>query len=100
MKTIVCKVHEVEIGNKLVVNIRGKAVVVFNVEERFYCIEDICSHDGGTVSDGEVDGCIIKCPRHGAKFDVRDGSAKSLPATKSITSYQVSVIDSNLVIDI
>ena len=60
----------------------------------------MCSHDGGTISDGETDGYIIKCPRHWAKFDIRDGRTRSLPATRGIPSYPVEVVGGELIIDI
>ena len=66
-------------------------VIVFRVGEEFYCIDDVCTHDGGTLSDGDVQGCEIVCPRHGAKFDIRNGQALSMPATKNTKSHQVKV---------
>ena len=45
-----------------------------DVEGRFHAIDDVCTHDGGPLADGELSGHTIACPRHGAKFDVRTGA--------------------------
>jgi 3-phenylpropionate/trans-cinnamate dioxygenase ferredoxin subunit len=73
------------------VEIDGQAVVIFNVGGQYYGIADECSHDGGVLGDGELDGCEIICPRHGARFDIRSGKALRLPAVADIRSYPVRV---------
>ena len=68
-------------------------VIVFCHEGNYYCIDDVCTHDGGTLSDGEVEGCQIVCPRHGARFDIRNGAAVTMPATEDTTAHEVKVED-------
>ena len=60
-------------GGKKLVEIDGRAIAVFNVDGVFYAIDDVCTHDGGPLAEGELIGCEIECPRHGARFDVRTG---------------------------
>jgi 3-phenylpropionate/trans-cinnamate dioxygenase ferredoxin subunit len=67
--------------------------VVFHVGGQLYCLDDVCTHDGGPLSEGALDAgqCTIACPRHGAKFDIRDGRALSMPATKATVAHEVKV---------
>jgi 3-phenylpropionate/trans-cinnamate dioxygenase ferredoxin subunit len=69
----------------------GLFVAVFNVDGRFYAIEDVCTHDDGPLADGELDGYEIECPRHGARFDLRDGRVLSMPAITPVPYYEVRV---------
>ena len=74
------KVEELAPGEFVLVETDETELAVFNIEGEFFCIEDLCTHDGGTLVEGELDGCQIICPRHGARFDVRTGEALTLPA--------------------
>lgn len=87
----VAKVADVPASGKLCVEIDERYYVIVRVEGRYYCLDDICTHDGGTLGDGEVDGFCITCPRHGAQFDIRDGRAVTMPATEPTGSYAVRV---------
>lgn len=66
-------------------------VVLALVDDQVYCVEDLCTHDGGTLGDGELDGSCLICPRHGARFDVRNGQAMCMPATESTISHEVKI---------
>lgn len=66
-------------------------VVLFHVAGEFYCLNDICTHDGGPLGDGQLHDGEISCPRHGARFDVRDGRALSMPATEGTLVHEVKV---------
>ena len=78
-------------GGKVLAVIDGRAIAVFNVEGEFHAIDDVCTHDGGPLAEGELDGCAIMCPRHGAKFDVRTGKALSFPAFEPVAHHTVTV---------
>jgi len=80
-------------GSVSLVDVEGSEVAVFNIGGRFYAIEDVCTHDGGTLAEGEVQGFEIECPRHGARFDLRSGRVTAPPAYEDITTYQVRVRD-------
>jgi 3-phenylpropionate/trans-cinnamate dioxygenase ferredoxin subunit len=71
--------------------VNGKGVVVCNVDGTFYAIEDVCTHDGGELGEGYLEGDEIECPRHGARFDVKTGKALTLPAVVPIESFPVQV---------
>jgi metal-sulfur cluster biosynthetic enzyme len=56
-----------------------------------YCLDDVCTHDGGPLSDGHLDDHTIACPRHGAKFDIRSGKALTMPATENTQAHEVQI---------
>ncbi|MFM8803153.1 MAG: Rieske 2Fe-2S domain-containing protein, partial [Planctomycetia bacterium] len=87
----VADVSEVADPGKLLVEVNGDVVALFHVEGRFYALDDVCTHDGGPLVDGELVGHKIACPRHGAKFDIRTGAALSMPAVRPTRSHAVKV---------
>jgi len=91
--TRVADVTEVPDPGKLLVEVDGEVVALFHVEGRFYAIDDVCTHDGGPLVDGELVGYKIACPRHGARFDIRTGAALSMPAVRPTRAHAVKVED-------
>ena len=80
-------------GERLFLEIGGKAIVIFNIADQLFAIGDICTHDDGPLGDGDLDGYNIVCPRHGAEFDVKTGKAVQMPAVVDIPAYPVKVVD-------
>ncbi len=78
-------------GERIVVETSGHYVAIFNVDNRYYAIEDVCTHDDGPLAEGELDGTVIECPRHGAKFDITSGAVLSFPAIKPVPRYETRV---------
>jgi len=78
-------------GERLILDIDGEAIAVFNIAGLYYAIADVCSHDDGPVAEGELNEHEIICPRHGAKFDIRDGHVLTLPAIVDIPAYPVRI---------
>lgn len=72
-------------------DVGGRPVAVFNIGGAFYAIEDLCSHEEVTLSDGELDGLIITCPGHGARFSLVTGEALSPPAYEPVLTLSVRV---------
>ena len=87
----VATVDQLEDPGKTILEVADRIVVLVHVNGLFYCIDDVCTHDDGPLSDGELDGCDLICPRHGARFDVCTGKAKTLPATRPTASHEVKV---------
>lgn len=87
----VADVSEVPPGGKKLLDFDGRAVALFNVGGSFFAIDDVCTHDGGPLADGELRGCEIACPRHGARFDVRTGAALCMPAFEPVATHEVRV---------
>lgn len=84
-----------ENGMKLV-EVDEQLVLIVHVDGQFYCIDDVCTHDGGTLCDGKIDGYEVACPRHGAKFDVRTGAATKMPATQPTGTHEVKLEDDKI----
>lgn len=70
--------------------------LVLKAGDNFYCVEDVCTHDGQPMTDGEFVGCELTCPRHGAKFDVRTGSPTMMPATEPVQTFPVEIRDGSI----
>jgi 3-phenylpropionate/trans-cinnamate dioxygenase ferredoxin subunit len=66
-------------------------VAVCNVDGQFYAIDDLCTHDGGSLDQGQLDGDEIECPRHGARFNVTTGEAIQLPAFEPVETHAVRI---------
>ncbi len=94
----VATVAEIDDGSTRLVEVDDRLVILSRMGDDFYCIDDVCTHDGGTLSDGPHEGCEIACPRHGAKFDLRNGKALSMPATQDTVSHHVKVEDGSIMI--
>lgn len=75
------------------VTVGEERVAMFRVASDVYAIGDRCSHAEASLAEGEVFGMTVECPRHGSEFDLTTGEALSLPATKPVPTYQVSVED-------
>lgn len=69
----VAKVEDVPPGSGAVVDARGRALALFNVEGAFYALDNTCLHRGGPVGDGDLDGTVVTCPWHGWQYDVTTG---------------------------
>ncbi len=96
----VASADEVPSGERLFLEIDGKAIVVFNLAGEYFAIADLCSHDDGPLGEGEVLDHEVECPRHGARFDLRTGKALTLPAVVDIPAYPVRVEGGELLVGI
>jgi len=89
----VAREGELAPGQWRVVDVDGTQVVVFNLDGGFYAIEDVCTHDGGQLTGGRIEGDEIECPRHGARFCIRNGEALSPPAYEATATFPVRVAE-------
>src|SRR6202162_1335637 len=87
----VAKDGDVPVGEARVFAVDGKHIALCNVDGTLYAIDDVCTHDGGPLGEGFLEGDQIECPRHGARFDVKTGKALTLPAVMPVNSYPVQV---------
>ncbi len=87
-------------GERKLIELDGHPIALFNIDGEYHCIADICSHDDGPVAEGELLGCEIECPRHGARFDVRTGKVLSFPAIVDIQSYDVYIVGEDVLVEI
>jgi 3-phenylpropionate/trans-cinnamate dioxygenase ferredoxin subunit len=87
---------EIAPGAFKVIEVDGAMIAVFNLNGKFYAIEDVCTHDGGTLSGGELSGDEVICPRHGARFDIRSGAVTAPPAYEPVHCFPLRVQDSRV----
>ena len=87
----VARVEELVPGERRVVGVDDTQIVVCNLDGQYYAIEDVCTHDGGQLTGGTVEGDHIVCPRHGARFCLRTGAALSAPAYEPINTFPVRI---------
>lgn len=88
-----CEADEIPPNSGQIVNMEIGEIAIFNIDDKFYAIENICSHDGNSLAGGDVEGTQIICPRHGARFSLETGEALTPPAYEPITTFPVRVSD-------
>jgi len=96
----VARTEEVPVGTARMVEVNGKEIALFNVGGSFHAIDNTCTHVGGSLSEGEIDGAEVTCPWHGAMFDVTTGQVLGPPAASNVTRYNVRVEDSDIEIEV
>ena len=89
----IAETSEIPPGERLLVEVDEQPIVIFNVDGKYYAIGDVCTHDDGPLGDGELENHHIACPRHGARFDIRNGKALTLPAVIDTPWYPARVED-------
>jgi 3-phenylpropionate/trans-cinnamate dioxygenase ferredoxin subunit len=89
----VAKTSELPDPGKMLAEVGERLVVLIHAADHWYALDDVCTHDGGPLSEGPLDVAAgtIECPRHGAKFDIKTGAARTMPATKPTVSHEVKV---------
>ncbi len=87
----VARVEAFEAGKPRVVEIEGVQIAVYRLDDGFYAIEDVCTHDGGELASGCVEGDEVICPRHGARFSIKTGEALTAPAYEPVYKFPVRV---------
>lgn len=78
------------------VDAAGRPLALFNVNGTIYAIHGTCTHRGGPLGEGELEGLVVTCPWHGAQFDVTTGQVVGPPAPRSVPAYKV-VVEGNLI---
>lgn len=95
----VARVGEIPPGGVKIVRLDEVEVAVFNVDGTYHAIEDVCTHDGGPLAEGPLEGHVVECPRHGARFDVRTGAVLCFPATAPVPVYAVRVAGDDIQVE-
>jgi len=95
----VASVDEIPEGKVKTVTVDSLRIALCNYGGNIYAIDDICTHDGGPLGQGELEGKEIECPRHGARFDVITGQVKALPAVRPVRTYPVHVSDGRIFVE-
>jgi nitrite reductase/ring-hydroxylating ferredoxin subunit len=87
----VAKKSEIADQSAKCVEVEGKRIALFNLGGEFYAIDDACTHRGGPLSEGSLEGEEVECPLHGAHFNIKSGEVTGPPAPKDVTKYTVRV---------
>jgi 3-phenylpropionate/trans-cinnamate dioxygenase ferredoxin component len=94
------KVSDVPAGRVITVQVGDEDIALCNVGGELYAVANVCTHDGGPLGEGHLYGNQVECPRHGARFDVETGAAKSLPAIAPIDTYPLRVDGDEILVDV
>jgi 3-phenylpropionate/trans-cinnamate dioxygenase ferredoxin subunit len=86
-------------GQRKLAFIDGRSIVLFNVEGTLHAIDNACPHNGAALSGGQLEGCMLRCPAHGLRFDVRTGCMPG-PGGLSVTTFPVETVDSKVVVSL
>lgn len=96
----IAKTSDIPDPGKQYFEVDDRLVVLFHVGGEYYCLEDVCTHDGGPLGEGNLEDKTIACPRHGAKFDITNGAALTMPATSATMSHAVKVEGDDVLIEL
>lgn len=96
----VAKKKDVSQGKGVAVEAGGRKIALFNAGGKYYAIDDECTHAGGSLAEGELDGHTVTCPWHGAEFDVQTGQVVSPPADVDVKGYKVVVDGEDIKIEV
>lgn len=92
----VARAAEIPPGSARCMDVDGRKIAVFNVAGRMYAIDDTCTHRGGPLSDGDVEGHVVTCPWHGGRFDLDTGNVLGPPPMRPVSTYRV-IVEGDLV---
>lgn len=95
----VAETKDIASGTGILVELGGERIALFNENGTFYAIGDVCTHSGGPLSEGDVEGDVVTCPWHGAQFDIKTGEVMSPPATEPVQTYRVKVEGGDVLIE-
>ncbi|MDA2920024.1 non-heme iron oxygenase ferredoxin subunit [Desulfobacterota bacterium AH_259_B03_O07] len=96
----VAKTNELEPGEGKLVEIEGKEIALFNCDGNYYAIDNECTHAGGPLCEGDLEGHTVTCPWHGGEFDIKTGEVLGLPPEESVKSYNVEVEGDSIKIEV
>jgi nitrite reductase/ring-hydroxylating ferredoxin subunit len=96
----VAKTEDIPAGQASLVEVSGKEIALFNVGGSFHAIDNTCTHVGGPLCEGEIEGNEVTCPWHGAMFDVTTGQVLGPPAATSVNRYNVRVDGADVEVEV
>ena len=100
-KIIIGKTSDISVGKMQKVTADGKEILVINMDGNYYAIDDTCSHAGASLAEGKLEGAVVTCDWHGAKWDCKTGKLVAFPAKiKDLNSYKVIVESDNIFLEL
>jgi 3-phenylpropionate/trans-cinnamate dioxygenase ferredoxin component len=101
VKIIACKTTEIVLGQMKKITVAGKEIIISNVDGNYFAIDDTCTHSGASLSEGKLDGQIVTCDWHGAKFDCKNGKLVKFPGEiMDLKSYKIVIESENIFVDV
>jgi 3-phenylpropionate/trans-cinnamate dioxygenase ferredoxin subunit len=94
----VAKLSDLPDPGRMTVELEDRLIVLLRVGGDVFALDDVCTHDGGPLGEGELDDHTIACPRHGAKFDIRNGKALTMPATKPTVAHEAKIVGDDIMV--
>lgn len=91
----VCRMADLPAGEAVRVETEPP-IAVFNADGELYAVDDTCTHQDASLSDGWLEGCLVECPLHAASFDLRTGMPTCLPARRPLRTHRVTVSDGTI----
>ncbi len=96
----VAETKDVPPGTAKAVETEGRRIALFNSGSAYYAIDDSCTHRGGRLSEGAVEGTVVTCPLHGASYDITTGNVLGPPAPEAVVSYRVQVDGNDIKVEL
>jgi nitrite reductase/ring-hydroxylating ferredoxin subunit len=94
----VAETKDIQPSTMKAVDLASERVCIVNIEGIYYAIGNVCTHVGGPLDEGTLEGYEVECPWHGSKFDVRTGEPTKPPARQAVPKYEVKVEDNNILL--
>jgi 3-phenylpropionate/trans-cinnamate dioxygenase ferredoxin subunit len=111
--TEVAKIGELESGTMKAVNVAGRQILLARVGDKYYAVDNLCTHMKGNLSQGKLEGTVVTCPLHGSQFDITDGRVVrwlkggpmskiggAFKPSKDLTAYNVKVEDNRVLVEV
>jgi nitrite reductase/ring-hydroxylating ferredoxin subunit len=95
----VASTSELPLGAMLQVVIDDDDIALYHTDEGMYATSDACTHASESLTAGKLKGCVVACPKHGGKFDVRTGAAVAFPCVYPVATYPLEVREQDIWID-
>jgi nitrite reductase/ring-hydroxylating ferredoxin subunit len=89
---------EIQPSTMKAVEVNGEKICLANIEGKYYAIGNVCTHLGGPLAQGKLEGYEVQCPWHGSRFDIRTGNVVRPPALRSEPAYEIKVEDDNILV--
>jgi 3-phenylpropionate/trans-cinnamate dioxygenase ferredoxin component len=96
----VARMDEIESGQARLIDVKGTQIALFNINGEFFALDNTCTHDAGSLAEGEIGGYEVICPLHGAKFDIRTGEVLGPPAYENVARYSVRVTGTDIEVEV
>ena len=96
----IAHVGDIKPNSGVQITIEDKVLAIFHVDGKYFAIDDACTHVGGNLSEGSLEGNVVTCPWHGATFDVTCGKVLSDPASEDVNSYKIKIEGADILVEV